>query len=227
MNRLCYIAYDLETTGLCASTSRIVQLGAISISSSQKFEAFVNPGIKIPAEASAVHGIYDKDVCDAASFPEVMTNFTKFCAEQLNQEDEGLVLVGHNSWSYDDVVLHHESLRHACSLQDLLQKAVKRSVGIWSGDTLRASCQARHSGNLVAENLKLSTLYKHFSDKVLEGAHTALADAEAVAFLLKESKIKDFVKLKIFGTSSSKRARSEPPSSETQKRRCLDEPESS
>jgi DNA polymerase III subunit epsilon len=62
---------DLETTGLSTSQDRIVELAIIKVTPSgdvvERVRRF-NPGVPIPAEASAVHGISDEDVRGEASF---------------------------------------------------------------------------------------------------------------------------------------------------------------
>ena len=65
------ISFDLETTGVDVAKDRIVQYSFIKImpdGTEEKKTALVNPGIPIPEGASAVHGIYDKDVKDAKMF---------------------------------------------------------------------------------------------------------------------------------------------------------------
>ena len=66
---------DLETTGTNPDLDHIVELtiaradpGAMKV---QSLHSLVNPGVPIPAEASAVHGITDADVKDAPSFRTV------------------------------------------------------------------------------------------------------------------------------------------------------------
>lgn len=62
---------DLETTGLSISDDRIIELAIIRLSPQgdvlERVRRF-NPGIPIPAEASAVHGIHDADVAGEAPF---------------------------------------------------------------------------------------------------------------------------------------------------------------
>ena len=63
--------FDLETTGLNTKSDRIVELALIRITPQgdvlERVRRF-NPGIPIPAEAAAVHGITDEDVADEPAF---------------------------------------------------------------------------------------------------------------------------------------------------------------
>lgn len=62
---------DLETTGLRPASDRIVELAVILVSPggdvTEKVRRF-DPGMPIPAEATAVHGITDADVADKPPF---------------------------------------------------------------------------------------------------------------------------------------------------------------
>ena len=65
------VFFDLETTGLNLKTDRIIELAFIKITPQgdvmERVRRF-NPGMPIPPEATAVHGITDADVADEASF---------------------------------------------------------------------------------------------------------------------------------------------------------------
>jgi DNA polymerase III epsilon subunit-like protein len=58
------VAFDTETTGLRVS-DRLVELAAVRFRGEEvegEWSALVDPGVPIPAEATAVHGIRDEDV---------------------------------------------------------------------------------------------------------------------------------------------------------------------
>lgn len=66
-------AVDVETTGK-GDEDRIVELGIVIAEAGQVVsrESWrVNPGIPIPVEASAIHGIYDADVADAPRIEDI------------------------------------------------------------------------------------------------------------------------------------------------------------
>src|SRR5690554_2122410 len=63
--------FDIESTGLSIRNDRIIELALIQIHPSgdvmERVRRF-NPGIPIPPEATAVHGITDADVADEPPF---------------------------------------------------------------------------------------------------------------------------------------------------------------
>lgn len=62
---------DLETTGVQRSTDRIIELAVVILSPGGDVQERVrrfNPGIPIPPEATAVHGIRDADVAEEPPF---------------------------------------------------------------------------------------------------------------------------------------------------------------
>ena len=65
---------DLETTGLNPDQDRIVELAILKIQpdgGTVQYVKRLNPQIPIPAAATAVHGIRNKDVVDEPSFQRV------------------------------------------------------------------------------------------------------------------------------------------------------------
>ncbi len=61
--------FDLETTGLSPATDRIVEMASVMAKVGHgvfgSWSTLVNPGIPIPATASAIHHLVDEDVADA------------------------------------------------------------------------------------------------------------------------------------------------------------------
>lgn len=105
--RLIY--YDTETTGTRADQDRIVEIAAYDPEKECTFEKLINPGVSIPSEASAIHGITDEMVSSAPSFAEVGAEFIAFCEGEV-------VLCAHNNDNFDRHFLIHEYKRHALEL---------------------------------------------------------------------------------------------------------------
>jgi len=101
--RLIY--YDTETTGLKAEKDRIVEIAAYDPSNDRYFEALINPGCSIPAEASAVHKITNEMVADSPNFADVSRKFIEFC-------EGDTILIAHNNDNFDVHFLRHEFRRN-------------------------------------------------------------------------------------------------------------------
>lgn len=101
---ICFI--DLETTGVQVATDRIVEISILKIEpSGEKITKteLINPQKPIPKEASDVHGIYDKDVKEQPTFPEMAYKIAQF----IGNSDLG----GFNSNKFDFPLLAEEFLR--------------------------------------------------------------------------------------------------------------------
>lgn len=97
------VFFDLETTGVDVKTDRIVELALIRLSPHgdvlERVRRF-NPEMPIPPGASAVHGIYDEDVKEEATFSQR--------ARALSTLLEGCDLAGFNILRFDLPLLDNE-----------------------------------------------------------------------------------------------------------------------
>ena len=78
--------FDLETTGVNIGADRIIEISILKLmpdGSKQVKTKRVNPGKPIPADASKVHGIYDKDVAHEPLFKEIAMRFYNLLATQI------------------------------------------------------------------------------------------------------------------------------------------------
>lgn len=151
------IFFDLETTGTNITSDRIVELSYIKIHPDGREEREslrINPGIKIPAESTAVHHISDEDVKDAPHFSEK--------ADHLNSVFENCDLAGFNSNKFDIPLLMEEFARCRINFQ-------------LSGRRLIDVQNIFHK----MEQRTLVAAYKFYCGKELTGAHSAMADTEA------------------------------------------------
>ena len=97
---------DLETTGINLGSDRIVETSILKLFPNGNRETKtmrINPGIPIPAESSAVHGIYDADVADKPTFAQA--------ADELNAYLDNCDIAGYNSNKFDVPMLVEEFLR--------------------------------------------------------------------------------------------------------------------
>ena len=97
MKPLEVCAIDVETTGLDREKDRIVSIGlartTIDVNGDKMLDCEtlnlrVNPGIPVPSEASAIHGIYNHHVENEAPFEEY--------AKQVREVIGDRILIGHN-----------------------------------------------------------------------------------------------------------------------------------
>lgn len=102
------IFYDTETTGVRPDRDRVIEIAAYDPVREQTFEKLINPGIPIPAEASAIHGISDRMVAGSPTFKEIGMEFAAFCGEDA-------ILIAHNNDTFDAIFLKNESARHEIS----------------------------------------------------------------------------------------------------------------
>src|SRR4051812_33918584 len=107
------LAFDTETTGTDPETARIVTAAAVVIDPAEgsvKNEKWLaDPGVEIPAEATAVHGITTEYAQKHGLHAvEVAYDLTRFLAEAL---EAGIPLIAYNG-SYDFTVLDRECRRH-------------------------------------------------------------------------------------------------------------------
>ena len=98
--------FDVEATGVYPRTDRIIDLSIATImpGGGQQVANFrFNPGIPIPPEASAIHGIMDTDVVNAPSFAQKADDVLRV----LGDSD----LAGFNLTRFDIPILAEEFLR--------------------------------------------------------------------------------------------------------------------
>jgi DNA polymerase-3 subunit epsilon len=78
-----FVIIDLETTGLGRDPKvGIVEVGVIDHQGEVLFESLVKPKYPIPRQASAIHGITDKDVAAARTFPQIYPELTAILNEK-------------------------------------------------------------------------------------------------------------------------------------------------
>jgi len=157
------VIFDLETTGVNIATDRIVEIAILKIFPDGREEFrrhLVNPGIPIPPQSTAIHGISDDDVQDMPQFKELAGNINAFL--------QNCDLVGYNSIKFDIPVLVEEFLR----------------VGIEFEMKNRRFIDVQNIFHKM-EQRTLKAAYKFYCQKELLNAHSAEADTRATYEILK------------------------------------------
>ncbi len=153
---------DLETTGISITNDRIIEIAIVKIladGSRLVKRKLINPGMPIPAGSTAVHGITDEMVKDAPNFKQVANE----CKQFMDHCDIG----GYNSNRFDIPMLIEEFLR----------------AGIEFSIEGRKFVDVQKIFHKMEERT-LSAAYKFYCQKILEGAHSAEADAQATYEIL-------------------------------------------
>ena len=153
---------DLETTGINVVRDRIVEIAILKVMPDGNIvdkTQRINPAIPIPAPASAIHGIYDKDVKDCPVFSQIAQEIIEF----IDDSDLG----GFNSIKFDIPLLMEECLRAGLDLSMDGRKLV-------DVQTIFHKMEKRN----------LTAAYQFYCDKALNNAHNAQADVTATYDIL-------------------------------------------
>jgi DNA polymerase-3 subunit epsilon len=148
---------DLETTGRTIGLDRIVEIGILKVTpegKEEELEARVNPEIRIPREATEIHGISDRDVQSEPSFEKVAPRLTRFL--------RGCDLAGYNIQNFDLPMLESEFQRVGLPL-DLESRQVIDVMAIY----------------FQMEPRDLKAAYRFYCGREHQEAHSASADARA------------------------------------------------
>ena len=163
LEEAAFVVFDLETTGLSAARSRIVEIGAQRVEELQPgatFETFVNPGVPIPPAVSALTGIGPGDLRGAPGADLAVRRFLSFAGDA--------VLVAHNA-RFDMAFLDRA-----------VERLTGRRVAAPVVDTVWLARRLLHgrTGRFGLAELA------HFCGTAAEPCHRALADASATAEIL-------------------------------------------
>ncbi len=153
---------DLETTGLRIGSDRIIEMAVIRLSPNgdvtEKVRRF-NPEMPISPEASQVHGITNEDVANELPFASRVRSLLEIL--------EPCDLAGFNLRRFDLPMLLSEFRQAGLSLDMQDRKIVDVQV-IYHREEPRT----------------LGAAVRHYLDRELEDAHSALADIRATAAVL-------------------------------------------
>ncbi len=158
---ICF--FDLEATGVNVVTDRIVEIGILKVFPNGNKEShtwLINPGIPIPEEVVAIHGIDDAKVANEPTFKDM--------AHRIHDLIKDSDLGGYNSNKFDIPMLAEEFLRAGIDF-DLSKRRAVDVQNIFH----------------KKEQRTLSAAYKFYCEKDLENAHSAEADTLATYEILK------------------------------------------
>lgn len=159
---------DLETTGVHPHSDRIIEMSILKIQPDghREHRSYrVNPGVPIPAETTAVHGITDEDVASEPSF----SRYANAVCDFLDDCD----LSGFNLITFDLPFLEAELARAGIEF-DRKDRQLVDSMVIYHQKEQYEPSKRRN----------LQAAYQQYCGRELSAAHGAEADVTASAEVL-------------------------------------------
>lgn len=161
---------DLETTGLNSILDEICELAIVvydkDLILKKEFRSLLRTHNPIPEDVTLIHGITNEMVADKPFFEEVAPSVLKLL--------QGKVICGHNVRTFDIPFLAEQFFK--CDI-------------IW--DTSDLKTLDTLSIERILKPRDLGTLYKLYTGKEIEDAHSAVADCKASKEVL-AGQIKEF-----------------------------------
>jgi DNA polymerase III epsilon subunit family exonuclease len=154
-----YAVVDVETTGFNSVHDRIVEMACVQVDADRiigRWTTLVNPGIPIPAQATAIHGITDAHVRKAPALQPALAQLRRLC--------EGRTIVAHSARFELSFLGRSIATRALCTVR--LARVVFPEAPNHKNQTLRTFLAIDAA---VGEHLS---------------AHRALADAVVTAHIL-------------------------------------------
>ena len=164
--RNCFIAFDVETTGLSPTSDRIVEIGAVIFKNGavhKVFSSLINPGISISHAASAVNNITNAMLATAPSEKEIYPQLIDFLGDALCGK---IVMCAHNAKFDFDFLCNTLSrlgfnayieyvdtltLSRKClhGLDNYRQKTIEDYFGLVNCSSHRAASDAENCGHIL------------------------------------------------------------------------------
>lgn len=157
---ICF--FDIEATGINIGKDRIIEISILKIFPNGNKENktwLIYPGIPIPPQSTAIHGIKDEDVAGKLIFKDIAV----FILKMIENTD----LAGYNSNRFDIPILAEEMLRAGMSFDIKKHKTIDVQVIFHK-----------------MEPRTLSAAYKYYCKKNLMKAHSSKADVFATYEIL-------------------------------------------
>lgn len=198
-----FIAFDVETTELSASTDRIIELGAVLFENgipTKAFSSLVNPGIAVPAAATAINHITNAMVKNAPDEEIVYPEFLEFLRDAVCGNT---IMCAHNArfdfdflgntlsrLGFDAELKYIDTLalsRHYIpGLANYKQCTVESHLGLNNHSSHRAESDAEMCGKILCRILDIAKESVEEEKKHIEAAVPTQEELEICAFLLND-----------------------------------------
>ena len=189
--------FDTETTGVDVNVDRIVEIGFQQwgpLGIDKEWRSLVNPGIPIPAEVTAIHGITDAmmQACRECGLPRELHyhNSTLLVEDRIEAEVKG------PDHDFKPVPLFAQlalNLQAGFQNCDFAGKNIRFDLRLLAAEFARLKLEWSYAGARIidAERLEqlavprtLSHLHEKYTGAKHDGAHGALSDVRASATVI-------------------------------------------
>lgn len=171
--RNCFIAFDVETTGLNPISDRIVEIGAVMFQGGKvvkTFSSLVNPEVRISNSASAINHITNDMLVKAPTEDVVYPKLIEFLDEALCGK---IVMCAHNAKfdfdflcntlsriGFDAEIVYVDTLRIARKyldgLENYKQNTLEKYFGLVNSAAHRAASDAENCGKILLHLLDIA-----------------------------------------------------------------------
>lgn len=198
--RNCYIAFDVETTGLSPISDRIIEIGATIFQKGtvqRVFSSLVNPGISISQSATAVNHITNSMLDSAPSEREVYSQLVDFLGDALCG---GIVMCAHNAKFDFDFLCNtlsrlgfnanieyidtlSLSRRYLHGLENYKQSTIENYFGLTNSSSHRAASDAENCGHILYRLLDVASESLEIEKRQIEQSKPNPQELEVCAFI--------------------------------------------
>ena len=198
--RNCFIAFDVETTGLSPSSDRIVEIGAVIFLNGavhKVFSSLINPGVSIPHSASAVNHITNAMIATAPSEKEIYPQLIDFLGDALCGK---IVMCAHNAKFDFDFLCNtlsrlgfnadieyvdtlSLSRKYLHGVDNYKQKTIEDYFGLVNCSSHRAASDAENCGHILFRLLDAASECLETEKKQIEQSKPNLQELEVCAYI--------------------------------------------
>lgn len=198
--RNCFIAFDVETTGLSPTSDRIVEIGAVMFQNGtvhKVFSSLVNPDVLISQSATAVNHITNAMLATAPSEREIYPQLIDFLGDALCGK---IVMCAHNAKFDFDFLCNtlsrlgfnanieyvdtlSLSRKYLHGLENYKQNTIEEFLGLVNSSSHRAASDAENCGYILCRLLDAAKEYLAAEKKQLEQSKPTSQELEVCAFI--------------------------------------------
>lgn len=198
--RDCFIAFDVETTGLSPTSDRIIEIGAVVFLNGtvhKVFSSLINPGISISQSASDVNHITNAMLATAPSEREIYPQLVDFLGDALCGKT---VMCAHNAkfdfsflcntlsrlgFSADIEYIDTLSLsrKYLHGLDNYKQTTIEKYFGLENPSSHRAAFDAENCGRIMLRLLDAASEHLEDEETQIEQSKPNLQELEVCAYI--------------------------------------------